>query len=72
MLFVIADINARVGNDIKVALDRPYPQNEIICYPQGQHALDSTWEKRKRKDREELHDGVQKTRYGWMESADKS
>jgi len=32
-----------------VVLDRPYPQDGTICYPQGRHALDSAWEKSKRK-----------------------
>ena len=66
-----------LGTTVKVALDRPYPQNGNICYPQGPHALDSTWKKSKRKDElcdEEraLRDGMQKRRCGWTESANVS
>ena len=35
-------------------LDRPYPQDETIFYPQGRHALDSSWEKSKRKTERNL------------------
>ena len=35
-------------------LDRPYPHDGTICYPQGRHALESTWEKSKRKTKRNL------------------
>jgi len=37
-----------------VVLDRSYRHGGTICYPQGRNALDSAWEKSKRKTKRNL------------------